>query len=185
MTQRRLAWLLVPTLCGGCALLALAPDRSLAAEPETAGAASGRYRVAGETVDKATGARREISGTITLQHRGDEYSATFELRTVLPGAHATPAQAQVLGTGSGRVEGRTLRGTADTQVLSSAVPGVDAGFVGMPRQVSARIRSSSVAEVAADGTITIEIDNEPAKGDAYSPTHTKLKGKREQPRQPD
>ena len=178
MTQRRLAWLPSLSLLLTCPFLISDAGPSRAAE---AAWASGRYRVEGETVDKATGARREISGTITLQQEGDEYSATFELRTVLPGT-ATPAQAQVLGTGSGKVEGRTLRGTADTQILSSAVPGVDAGFVGMPRQVSARIRSSSVAELAADGRISIEIDNEPAQGEAYRPTRTTLHGKLEAPR---
>jgi len=54
----------------------------------------------------------------------------------------------------------------------------------MPRQVSARIRSTSRAEIGADGTIEIEIDNDPAEGDAYRPTHTVLKGRREMIRQP-
>ena len=177
MTQLGLARLV------GLALLSAVASPASAAEAAedalAAGAASGRYRVSGETVDKATGARRAISGSITVQHEGDAYTASFELRTVLPGPQASPAQAQVLGTGSGKVEGRTLRGTASTQILSSSVPGVDAGFVGMPRRVSARIRSSSVAEIAPDGSISVEIDNEPASGDAYRPTHTLLKGRRE------
>jgi hypothetical protein len=51
----------------------------------------------------------------------------------------------------------------------------------MPRVVSARIRSSSVARLAGDGSIEIEIDNEPAAGERYRPTHTVLKGRREAP----
>jgi hypothetical protein len=90
-----------------------------------------------------------------------------------------------MGHGEGTVEGQQLRGTADTQLLTSAA-GVDAGFIGMPRQVSARIRSSSVATLAADGSIKIEIDNEAAEGATYSPTRTVLKGTRvrEKPAKP-
>jgi hypothetical protein len=141
-----------------------------AAEPLT-----GTYRVTGQTVDKATGIAREISGTISVKQEGARYRSRFELRTVLPGSHAAPAQ--VLGTGEGTVEGQKLRGTADTQLLTSAA-GVDVGFVGMPRTISARIRSTSVATVEPDGSITVEIDNEPAEGDAYAPTRTRLQGSR-------
>jgi len=177
MTHRGLARLVGLALASVVASPAAAAEG--AADALAPGAASGRYRVSGETIDKATGARRAISGSILVQHEGEAYTASFELRTVLPGPQASPAQAQVLGTGSGKVEGRMLRGTASTQILSSSVPGVDAGFVGMPRQVSARIRSSSVAEIGPDGSIEIEIDNDPAEGDAYRPTHTVLKGRRE------
>lgn len=166
---------------GLLALLLVSWLAPAAAEPVGAGV-SGRYRVSGETIDKATGARRPISGTIRLAQADGGYTASFELRTVLPGSDAAPAQ--VLGTGSGTVDGATLRGTADTQLLVSNVPGVDAGFVGMPREVSARIRSTSVATIGADGRITIEIDNEPAEGARYRPTHTVLEGRREQIRQP-
>ena len=178
MTHRRLPRLLALTLLWIAPALASAEEAGQA----EAGWLSGRYRVSGETVDKATGVARGISGTISLQQEGGAYTTNFELRTVLPGSEASPAQAQVLGTGSGQIEGRKLRGTADTQILSSPVPGVDAGFVGMPRQISARIRSSSLAEIAEDGSIRIEIDNEPAEGEAYRPTRTVLKGERETPR---
>jgi hypothetical protein len=169
----------------GLLLLALVSAMAPAAgaeDPPGLVTVSGRYRVSGETTDKATGAHRTISGTLSVQQEGGTYTASFELRTVQPGSEAAPAQ--VLGTGAGTVEGHTLRGTASTQLLVSAVPGVDAGFVGMPRQVSARIRSTSRAEIGADGTIEIEIDNDPAEGDAYRPTHTLLKGRREMIRQP-
>jgi hypothetical protein len=161
MASRAFPWLLALVLGAGAAT---------AGEPLT-----GTYRVSGETIDKATGGRREISGTIYLKHEGDRYTSRSELRTVTPGSHAAPAQ--VLGTGEGTVEGKTLRGTSESQILTS-VAGVDAGFIGMPRQVSARIRSTSVATVAADGSIRVEIDNEPAEGDTYSPTRTVLKGTR-------
>lgn len=170
---------------GHSGLLALALVSWLApaaAEPPSTAGVSGRYRVSGETIDKATGARRSISGTIRLAQADGGYTASFELRTVLPGSEAAPAQ--VLGTGSGTIEGDTLRGTADTQLLVSNVPGIDAGFVGMPREISARIHSTSLATIAADGRIAIEIDNDPAEGESYRPTHTVLEGRRELIRQP-
>lgn len=161
MATRALSWLF---------LIAFVASPALAVESFT-----GTYRVSGETIDKATGGRREISGTIYLKQEGNRYTSRSELKTVLPGTEAAPAQ--VLGTGEGTVEGQTLRGTSDTQILTS-VAGVDAGFIGMPRQVSARIRSTSVATVAPDGSIRVEIDNEPAEGETYSPTRTVLKGTR-------
>lgn len=144
------------------------------------GAASGHYHVSGETVDRATGARRAISGSITVHHSGDTYSATFELHSVLPGAHVPPVEARVVGNGTGKVTGRTLRGKADTQMLTG-LPGSDPRSVSAPSRLSARIRSRSVAEIAPDGSISIEIENEPASGDAYQPTHTVLKGERIRP----
>jgi hypothetical protein len=165
-------------------LSVVAPTAVVAEEPGrdalAPGAASGHYHVSGETVDRATGARRVISGSITVHHRGDAYSASFDLRTVLPGAHDPPLEAQVVGTGNGKVAGRTLRGKADTQMLTG-LPGPDSRSVSSPRRLSARIRSRSVAEIAPDGSISIEIENEPARGDAYQPTHTVLKGERIRP----
>jgi hypothetical protein len=164
-------------------LSAIAPIAVVAEESGDAlapGAASGQYRVSGETVDGATGMRRAISGSITVHHRGDVYSATFELRTALPGAHVPPLEAQVVGNGTGKVTGRTLRGKADTQMLAG-LPGSDPRSVSAPRRLSARIRSRSVAEIAPDGSISIEIENEPAPGDAYQPTRTLLKGERIRP----
>jgi hypothetical protein len=171
-------------LLGLVVLSAIAPIAAVSEEAGrdalAPGAASGHYRASGETVDKATGARRAISGSVTVHHRGDAYSAYFELRTVLPGAHVPPIEAQVVGTGTGKVAGRTLRGKADTQILTS-LPGSDPRSVSSPRRLSARIRSRSVAEIAPDGSISIEIENEPAPGDAYQPTQTVLKGERIRP----
>jgi hypothetical protein len=171
-------------LVGLALLSALAPIAAAAEEAGrdalAPGGATGHYQVSGETVDKATGARRAISGSITVHHRGEAYSASFDLRTALPGAHVPPIEAQVVGTGTGKVTGRTLRGKADTQMLTP-LPGSDPRSVDAVRRLSARIRSRSVAEIAADGSISIEIENEPAPGDPYQPTHTLLEGERIRP----
>lgn len=151
-----------------------APDAAQEAGPVSF---AGQYQVTGVTIDQATGAQRPIQGTIILTELegGSRYSSHVELETFFPGSEA--AAAEIVGTGEGKVTGRKLEGTAETQLVAATVPGVDTGFAFVPRQVSQRIRSSSVAEIREGGTIAVEIENEPAEGEAeYSPTKTLLVG---------
>jgi len=140
----------------------------------------GMYEVRGVTVAVESGHERQIGGTIILSEKGEQYTATFHLATTYPGADAAMA-AEVIGNGEGTIEGRTLRGTAQTQLVMATVPGVDPGFAFIPRMVSTRLVSSTVATIAADGNLSIEISNEPAEGEAYSPTRTKLRRSRGSP----
>ena len=138
---------------------------------------SGRYEVEGVTVDVATGSQRDISGTVILSENGSTYTATFDLDTVFP----TPEgefQAEVIGEGSGTIEGRTLTGQAKTQVIISSVAGVDPRFAFIPRRTTTRIVSKSTTTIAADGSVEIEIENEPSEGENYSPTRTTMRGVR-------
>jgi hypothetical protein len=138
---------------------------------------SGMYEVRGVTVAVESGHKRDIAGTIILTEKGEQYTATFQLATTYPGAEeALPAE--VIGNGEGTIEGRTLRGSAQTQLVMATVPGVDPGFAYIPRMVSTRLVSSTVATIAADGNLSIEIRNEPAEGEDYSPTRTTLRGSR-------
>ncbi len=146
-------------------------------EPTEAVPISGFYEVTGSTVALAGGDSREIAGTVTLRETEQGYTATFSLNTTAPGSdEAMPAE--VIGVGEGQIEGRTLLGTADTQLVMSTVPGIDPGFAFIPRSVSTRIRSSSRAEVAPDGAVTIQIENEAAPGQEYARTRTTLRGRR-------
>lgn len=164
------------------ALLALAcspgsPEPDAEAIAADAVPIGGFYEVTGSTVALAGGDPREIAGTVTLRETESGYTATFSLNTTAPGAdEAMPAE--VIGTGEGRVEGRSLIGTADTQLVMSTVPGIDPGFAFIPRSISTRIRSSSHAEVAPDGAVTIEIENQAAPGQEYARTRTTLRGRR-------
>jgi hypothetical protein len=138
---------------------------------------SGLYKVTGETVTLATGDAREIAGTVILTETEFGYTATFSLNTTAPGAdQAMPAE--VIGTGEGTIAERTLDGTADTQLVMSTVPGIDPGFAFIPHSVSTRIRSVSHAEVANDGALIIEIENEAVPGHEYAKTRTSLRGHR-------
>ncbi len=141
---------------------------------------SGLYDVSGVTraVAAGPGEERHIAGTVILRQNGDSYTATFKLDTTFPGVE-DPVQADVIGSGEGSIEGRTLRGTTQTQLVVSTVPGIDTDFAFVPRIVGARVASTAVTEIAPDGSLRIELENQPAEGEEdYLPTHTTLTGRR-------
>jgi hypothetical protein len=138
----------------------------------------GMYRVQGATVDKATGEKRGIGGTVILAVEGESYSATFHLTTTFPAPGTDPVAAEVIGSGEGKVEGRKLTGTAHTQVVVAGVPGVDPNFAFIPRQVSTRLISDSVTTIARDGSVMIQTDSRGEPGEDYAPTRTTLRGSR-------
>jgi hypothetical protein len=138
---------------------------------------AGMYEVSGVTVTERSGEKRRIAGKIILAEHDGRYTATFDLTTEFPmGGETFPAE--VIGKGEGVIEGRQLVGTAETQLVVATVPGVDTAFAFLPRQVSTRIRSTSTATIAPDGTLVIEIENQPAAGEEYAPTRTTLRGSR-------
>lgn len=138
----------------------------------------GMYKVEGSTVDKASGERRDIGGTVILAVEGDQYTATFHLATSFPGSGTDPIAAEVIGKGEGKVEGRTLTGTAHTQLVVASVPGVDPNFAFIPRQVSTRLVSDTLTTIARDGALVIHTESRGEEGEHYSPTKTTLKGQR-------
>lgn len=138
---------------------------------------SGIYDVKGMTTPIGGGEGRRIAGTVTLKHTGDSYSASFKLATTFPGADE-PLQADVIGSGQGTVSGRTLTGSTQTQLIVSTIPGIDTEFAFIPRSVGARVESTSLTEISADGQVVIELQNHPAEGEDYQPTRTRLTGQR-------
>jgi hypothetical protein len=171
----------VATLIGVTAVLALAcSDETLPVSskpPADALPISGMYEVSGVTVDLTSRDEREISGRVILNREGATYTATFDLDTLFPTEHGR-LEADVIGSGSGSIEGRTLTGSAETQVIVSTVPGIDPAFAFVPRTTTRRIVSESVTTVGGDGTVQVDIDSQPAEGEDYSPTHTTLRGTR-------
>ncbi len=136
---------------------------------------AGLYEVVGVTRDAATGANeRTIKGKIVILTEGDRYTSTFELTTQFPGL--VDHVASVIGKGEGTIEGRELSGTTETQIVSSVVPGIDAGFAFIPRSLTARIRSTSKAVIKPDGTAVLTIESVGVEGEDYRPTRTKLAG---------
>ena len=163
--------LLLSFACGGA-------EEGAAPEPAVQGVPiSGMYNVTGVTTETASGHQRKLSGTIILAEEGTRYTATFNLATTYPGGEQS-LPAEVIGSGEGTIEGRTLTGTSHTQLVVATVPGVDPGFAFIPRMVSTRIVSTSVTKIAPDGSVEIELSNAPEGDEDYSPTRTVLTGKR-------
>lgn len=167
-----------------CVLLmcfALACDRNREApSPEVAAGPteiSGRYELSGLTTTAGSDQGRKISGIMLIEREGDHYKASYEFKTNFPGEGA-PVDADVIGVGEGEVKDNRLVGTARTQIVISAVPGVDTGFAFIPRMVSTRIVSSSIGEFGPDGTLELEIESHAAEGEDYQSTRTKMRGKR-------
>ena len=152
------------------------PDVAAAPAGPSGTSIAGLYEVAGTTTELETGDVREISGTLILAQRGDRYTSTFNLRTMFP----TPSgllPAEVIGMGEGDVDGGMLSGDAETQVVMSTVAGIDSAFALMPRRVSDRIRSSTLAEISPDGHLKIEIQSRSMPGGpSYARTKTTLYG---------
>ena len=170
-------------LCAGaCLLLACERGREVADQGSPGAAAAevsvaGLYKVKGMTVEKKSRNQREITGTVTLTQEGDRYTASFNLKTDYPTPDG-PAQAEVIGGGVGKIEGRELQGVAETQIVMATVPGIDTALAYVPRNVGPRLISTTTGQIAKDGTLTIEIENEGAEGQVYAATHTTLRGTR-------
>jgi hypothetical protein len=146
------------------------PDEAAEATP-----IAGRYEVTGTTVEIGTDKKRDISGSVILAEDGGNYSATFHLTTVFEGEEEV-LPAEVIGKGAGTIEGRTLRGNAETQLVISSIPGIDPAFAFIPRSTTTRLVSTSLTSIANDGTVEITIENAGAAGEAYRPTRTTLRG---------
>lgn len=159
-------------------LLACGADPQVSAPASSAVASyAGTYQVRGTTVETETGAERPISGTVILTEGEAGYTWTFSMKTTLPG-EGGPVKADVIGKGEGRVDGRELSGTSETQLVVSAIPGVDVQFAYVPRTVSTRIVSRTQGSFEPDGSFTVQIESEAAPGEVYRPTRTTLRGSR-------
>jgi hypothetical protein len=159
-------------------LFACGGDRQ--ANPQVAEApidVTGSYEVHGVTTELESGARRDIGGMLILTQDGDTYSAKFHLNTMYP----TPdgiLPADVVGQGEGKIEGRNLSGTAETQLILGIVPGEAGDFPMAPRIYGPRLISRSSGGVDDDGNLEFVSENEAAPGEAYPATRTALRGSR-------
>jgi hypothetical protein len=143
---------------------------------------AGLYEVEGTTTVLATGDEREIAGKVILAMEGDRYTSTFSLTTTFPAPEGGTRITDVIGKGEGIIEGNVIKGTAETQLMMGALPGIDPKFPYLPRTFGATIASTTVATIAGDGTITVEIQSEQAGDQDYPPTRTTLRGARVDPR---
>jgi len=138
---------------------------------------SGTYQVQGYTVDQRSGDTRRIEGHVVLTRKDDHWIAAAELKTQFP-SHGGSVSADVIGRGDGKLQGKALVGTAQTQLVMQTVPGVDTGFGFVPREVGPRLVSDWNARWEREGELTVEMTNRGEEGEDYSPTKTTLKGRR-------
>jgi hypothetical protein len=158
--------------CGPESDVASPPPQEAVSAPELAGA----YKVSGKTVEMQGGAERDISGTVILSRRGDTFRSSFELATLLPSPQGA-LHTEVIGIGEGTMgSDGTVRGSAQTQLVVAAMPGIPTQFPFMPRFVGARILSETVTRFGPDNTVEIEIETRAAPGESYRATRTTLKG---------
>ena len=136
---------------------------------------TGTWEVEGKTIAKESGATHELTGLVILVQEGTDYIATFDLLTALPGRDAL-LETQVIGSGSAKLDGTTLRGTARLQIIQAMVPGVDARFTLLPRTYSPRLAFTGAAMLDEDGSITIDLDSTGEESEDYPATHTTLTG---------
>ena len=175
MSPRFLALAATALLClPGCGSEAPDSENEMSASPASF---AGTYHVSGRTVETESGQGRDIEGTIVITQDGDDYATSFELTTAFP-TPGGPTEAQVVGTGTGALQGQELIGTASTQIILAQVPGVDVGFAFLPRTYGPRITSQSTSRLEADGSLTIEITNEAEEGQSYLSTRTTVRGAR-------
>ncbi|MGH0034942.1 MAG: hypothetical protein ACQGVK_07930 [Myxococcota bacterium] len=161
--------------------LACSPGGEPRSPDPITGSVSGTYAVEGVTTPVGADRGRPIEGTLILVEQGDgSYSSTFHLRSSYPGPDGN-VETEVIGKGQGMVDGRSLVGTAETQILTAAFPGVDAKFPFLPRQYGPRVVSTTLAEFAPTGGVSIEIETHAAEGQDYIPTRTTLTGARARP----
>lgn len=138
---------------------------------------SGVYRVEGKTTVIATGETREIEGTVVMRQAGDRYVTSFEMATTFRSPDG-PLQAKVVGAGEGTVVGRTLEGTAHTQIITPMFVGVDTNFPFAPRMFTRRLVNTSVGTLEENGELVVTIENRAAEGTTYQPTRTEVRGMR-------
>lgn len=141
---------------------------------------TGAWQVYGETVDIGGGNTRAIQGMLILEQDGDRYSASFHLTTNLPTDDGV-LPAEVVGHGSGSIDGRRLEGDSETQLIMGMVPGEAGRFPLAPRAYGPRLASTSTGEVLADGTLSFSSENTGVDGGRYRPTRTTLTGVRQGP----
>ena len=144
---------------------------------------AGLYAVEGFTTDDAGGEQRRIVGKLIIA-AGDagaepvpDYTTTFNMQTEYP----TPdgmIQADVIGSGTGDRDETGLVGTAETQLLMAAVPGLDPKFPWIPGQLGPRVVSEFAMNPGEGGEFVIEIASRAAPGESYEPTVTTLRASR-------
>ena len=138
----------------------------------------GYYRAQGITVERAAGIKRRLAGVLIVSPARDG-AGGFALRFNFKTQISTPdggVQADLIGTGDGRVEGGELRGHTETQVIWAAIPGIDPQFAFIPGRLGPRIRSTFSMRPGDEAEeFRAEVETVAAPGFEYAATRTTMR----------
>lgn len=162
--------------CGG------GEERRAAPTAAAPGDFAGLYQVQGYTTVRRSAVQRRIEGSMIVarapEGSPEPYTATFDLETEFATPEG-PIQADVIGSARAHPEGEGLVGSAETRIFMASVPGLDPTFAWIPGRLGPRIVSRFELRPGEEPThFAIEIETEPAPGEAYEPTRTSLRARR-------
>jgi hypothetical protein len=174
----------VPTLvaCIALACEAAEPGARVARPPGPDAAFAGLFEVTGDTTVRRSGQQRRIEGRVIIARSAEgvaePYTATFDLETEFATPEG-PIQADVIGSARAHPEPTGLTGTAETRILMASIPGLDPTFPWIPGRLGPRVLSKFTMTVGdAPDRFEIAIESEPAPGESYEPTRTRLRATR-------
>jgi len=135
------------------ALLALGAP----AQAEEALDLTGIYEIQGETTVQGSPDRFVITGKLVLRQKGDELTTIVEAAMRRAAGNTGPVSAALIGSGTMKLAGRKLTGTAELQSLVSEVPDLDVAVPFAPRTAGPVLDAVAEGEVLPDGALKLEI----------------------------
>jgi hypothetical protein len=173
-----------PILVAACLVLACegTDPRGRTGPGEADAAWAGLFEVSGDTTVRRSGQQRRIAGRVIIARSpagvAEPYTATFDLETEFATPEG-PIQADVIGSARARPGTAGLAGTAETRILMASIPGLDPTFPWIPGRLGPRVLSKFTMRPGdAPDRFEIEIESEPAPGESYEPTRTRLRATR-------
>jgi len=169
-----------------CLLISIAVGCGGEDRPNEAGTTAtpdfgGVYRVTGMTTETTSGTERQIKGIVVMKQDGAGYTATYDMRTGFQSTGEGEGESisvDLIGSGSGVRDGDVLRGTAHTQMVRAAIPGVDAKFPFLPREIGPRIVSTTETRMLPGNVIEVAIETHADDDQTYASTTTIVRGER-------
>jgi hypothetical protein len=136
----------------------------------------GAWEVRGTITDVGSGDRRHVAGTVVIDQEDDRFRSTFHLIGTLD----TPQgrrRAEVVGRGEGKVEGRVITGTVDSNVVTARLGGAGGVVPFVPKEWGPRTHNTVLGRLNDDGSVTFELHT-PQQADGTGATHTVIHGVR-------
>lgn len=128
---------------------------------------AGIYEVQGETTVQGSPDRFVITGKLVMRQKGDEITTIVEAAMRRAAGTSGPVSAALIGSGTMKLTGKKLAGTAELQSLVSEVPDLDVAVPFAPRTAGPVLDAVAEGEVLPDGAIKLEIRST-VKGEGFT-----------------